>query len=317
MRKRKHLARHDLLKSMDARNTVADADHRSDLFDRDGLFVVRDLFAKYLADFISLNVCHACSVRRTQTAPSKAPAQKFSLIIPLSASPAFRPNDAAVNRRKPCLQCAPQLHPEACCPPRTSPRSSYRSFFRATDPRLSSARHSTPRPISLPPRPLPAARESRFETTPQAPGSSASAGDQSRETENCARFCLHRAAPKVFLRPRAFPCRSRQGLPGSSAIPRIPRMLPRIRSVASAPVPPRPVAAPRPPVHSHIGGSLTSIRPPFQRRDKSAHQRFLRLRGQLFCQQRFRAVHCQLRGNGLQFHPSCAFRRFNFCLSRH
>ena len=62
MRKREHLARHHFFQPVNTCNAVADADDRAHFLDRYGLFIVRDLFAKYFANFVCPNVCHACSV---------------------------------------------------------------------------------------------------------------------------------------------------------------------------------------------------------------------------------------------------------------
>ncbi len=62
MREGKHLAGHNLLEAMDARNAVADADHRADFVDRNGLLVVLNLLAQNLADFVRLDIRHNCSV---------------------------------------------------------------------------------------------------------------------------------------------------------------------------------------------------------------------------------------------------------------
>jgi hypothetical protein len=47
---------------MNARNAVADADDRADFIDRNGLLVVLNLLAQNLADFVCLDIRHACSV---------------------------------------------------------------------------------------------------------------------------------------------------------------------------------------------------------------------------------------------------------------
>ena len=64
VRESEHLAGHDFFQAMDARDAVADADNRADFVDRNGLLVVLDLLAQNLADFVCLDVRHACSVAR-------------------------------------------------------------------------------------------------------------------------------------------------------------------------------------------------------------------------------------------------------------
>jgi hypothetical protein len=39
---------------VDTRDAIADADDRPDFVDRNGLLIVRDLFAQNLADFVAL-----------------------------------------------------------------------------------------------------------------------------------------------------------------------------------------------------------------------------------------------------------------------
>ena len=60
--KRQHFAGHDLLQTVHACNAVADADDCADFVHRHGLLVILDLLAQNLADFVRLDVCHACSV---------------------------------------------------------------------------------------------------------------------------------------------------------------------------------------------------------------------------------------------------------------
>ena len=62
VRKSEHFAGHDLFQAMNARDSVADADDRADFVDRNGLLVVLNLLAQNLADFVCLDVRHACSV---------------------------------------------------------------------------------------------------------------------------------------------------------------------------------------------------------------------------------------------------------------
>src|SRR5438552_15429605 len=62
VRKGEHLAGHDLLKAINARDAVADADDRSDFVDRNSLFVVLNLLPQNLADFVRFDIRHACSV---------------------------------------------------------------------------------------------------------------------------------------------------------------------------------------------------------------------------------------------------------------
>ena len=62
MRESEHFTRHDLLKTMDARNAVTDADDRADFVDRNGLLVVLNLLPQNLADLVRFNIRHACSV---------------------------------------------------------------------------------------------------------------------------------------------------------------------------------------------------------------------------------------------------------------
>ena len=101
MRKREHLARHHFFQSVNTRNAVADADDRAHFLDRYGLFVVRDLFAKYFADFVCLDVCHACSVTQTRTVPPKQPAQKLAKLLRRQRRPHLiqsMPQRSVVNR---------------------------------------------------------------------------------------------------------------------------------------------------------------------------------------------------------------------------
>ena len=57
--KREHLAGHDLVQAVNARDAVADADDRANFIDRDGLFVVLDLLAQNFADFVCFDICHS------------------------------------------------------------------------------------------------------------------------------------------------------------------------------------------------------------------------------------------------------------------
>src|SRR6266704_2023828 len=66
VRKGQHLAGHDLFQAMNARNAVADADNRANFVHRNGLLVVLNLLAQNLADFVCLDVGHACSVAPAQ-----------------------------------------------------------------------------------------------------------------------------------------------------------------------------------------------------------------------------------------------------------
>src|SRR5437899_4289317 len=60
--KRQHLPGHHIFQAMNARDAVADADDCANLVHGNRLLVIRDLFAKYLADFVCFDICHACSV---------------------------------------------------------------------------------------------------------------------------------------------------------------------------------------------------------------------------------------------------------------
>src|SRR5256886_16170381 len=53
---------YDLLKAINARDAVADADDRADFVDRNSLFVVLNLLPQNLADFVRFDIRHACSV---------------------------------------------------------------------------------------------------------------------------------------------------------------------------------------------------------------------------------------------------------------
>src|SRR6267142_790220 len=55
------------------------------------------------------------------------------------------------------------------------------------------------------------------------------------------------------------------------------------------------------PKRLRIGGSRTSIRPPFQAFYEAADERFLRLRIELLGKQRLRAIHGQVRGERAEF----------------
>ncbi len=58
MRKLDHLARHHLVQPMNARNTVAQRDHRPDLVHLDALLVVLNLLAEQLGYLIRIDLCH-------------------------------------------------------------------------------------------------------------------------------------------------------------------------------------------------------------------------------------------------------------------
>ena len=62
VRKRQHLAGHDFVEPVNARDAVADADDRPDFVDRDGLLVVCNLLAQNFADFVCLDIRHSRSV---------------------------------------------------------------------------------------------------------------------------------------------------------------------------------------------------------------------------------------------------------------
>src|SRR5207245_374374 len=62
VRKGEHLVGDDLLKAINARDAVADADDRADFVDRHRLFVVLNLLPQNLADFVRFYIRHACSV---------------------------------------------------------------------------------------------------------------------------------------------------------------------------------------------------------------------------------------------------------------
>ena len=59
MRKRQHLAGHAFIQPVNARNSVADRDHRPDLVHRQRLLVVFDLFAQYFCNLVGFNIRHS------------------------------------------------------------------------------------------------------------------------------------------------------------------------------------------------------------------------------------------------------------------
>jgi hypothetical protein len=61
VRKLEHLARHYLVQPMQARNAVAQRDHRSDLVDLHALLVVLNLLAEQLGYLIRVDLCHFVS----------------------------------------------------------------------------------------------------------------------------------------------------------------------------------------------------------------------------------------------------------------
>src|SRR5262249_33393029 len=129
MRKCEHLARHHLFEPVNARNPVADADYRTHFVDRDTLLVIRDLFAKYFADFVCFDIRHTRSVNSTQP----------------PASPAFRSGDTATTRRKPYPRRVQPLRQAIPYRPHTSLRSSCPSFFQGIASNSFSERCSFPR----------------------------------------------------------------------------------------------------------------------------------------------------------------------------
>ena len=68
VRKSQHLAGHHFLQPVHARNAVADANDRADFIDGNGLLVILNLLTQNLADFVCLDVCHACSVASPKAA---------------------------------------------------------------------------------------------------------------------------------------------------------------------------------------------------------------------------------------------------------
>src|SRR5258708_6612294 len=78
MRESKHFTGHDLLKAIDPRNAVADADDRPDFVNRNGLLVILDLLPQNLPDFVRFHIRHPCSV-----AEPRNPSTKTSSCTPL------------------------------------------------------------------------------------------------------------------------------------------------------------------------------------------------------------------------------------------
>ena len=60
-RESQHLPSHYFFQAMNAGDSVANADHRPDFIDRNGLLVIFYLLAQNLADFIGVNFGHSCS----------------------------------------------------------------------------------------------------------------------------------------------------------------------------------------------------------------------------------------------------------------
>ncbi len=61
VRKRQHLARHAFIQPVNARNSVADRDHRSHFVNRQRLLVVLDLLAQYFCNLVRFDVRHSRS----------------------------------------------------------------------------------------------------------------------------------------------------------------------------------------------------------------------------------------------------------------
>ena len=61
-----HLAGHDFIEAVNARDAVADRDYRADFFDGDRLLVVLDLFADDFCDFVRFDAGHSCSCRDSE-----------------------------------------------------------------------------------------------------------------------------------------------------------------------------------------------------------------------------------------------------------
>ena len=61
IRKREHLARHAFIQPVNARNSVADRDHRSHFVNRQRLLIVLDLLAQYFCNLVRFDVCHSRS----------------------------------------------------------------------------------------------------------------------------------------------------------------------------------------------------------------------------------------------------------------
>ena len=61
VREFQHLAGHAAVQAVNARDAVADRNHRADFFDRDRLLVILDLLAQNLCDLVRLDIRHPCS----------------------------------------------------------------------------------------------------------------------------------------------------------------------------------------------------------------------------------------------------------------
>src|SRR5712691_1287081 len=144
---------------MNARNAVADADDRADFVDRNGLLVVLNLLAQNLADFVCLNIRHACSVVSVPVVPPPclSPASNESVSTQPPDARASHSTGCATSHRKWCPRSAQPRHPirrdQAC----TSFQSSCRSAAPALPPSLSFAPHSIRRRKKPPPPQFPAA----------------------------------------------------------------------------------------------------------------------------------------------------------------
>src|SRR6266478_3697333 len=148
------------------------------------------------------------------------------------------------------------------------------------------------------------------------PARRACAGGPPPRTRNCERSCLRLRAPAIFLSRGASLPPPPPGSRENSAAPQTHRTMRRIPVAAAWLSPPRPAPWQYPPAHSHTASSRTSIRPPLKAFHERRHQRVLRLGRQLSRQQRFRAIHRQIRRNCFQLQPRGALRSLNLRLAR-
>ena len=64
MREREHFAGHNFFQAVNTRDAVADADDGADFVDRYGLLIILNLLSQNLANFVCLDIGHACSVAK-------------------------------------------------------------------------------------------------------------------------------------------------------------------------------------------------------------------------------------------------------------
>src|SRR6266702_3505941 len=161
VRKGQHLAGHDLFQAMNARNAVADADNRANFVHRNGLLVVLNLLAQNLADFVCLDVGHACSVAPAQDrVAARAVRGGKSLSIQIGRARASRSSDSATSHHKSCPRSARPRRPATPDRANTLFRFSCPSGEPGLPPALFFAPRSIPQRKKSPLPPCPAAAES-------------------------------------------------------------------------------------------------------------------------------------------------------------